>query len=302
MAPVMACFHPVRGYLTRGGNVVFSELERDDVVRSLDLSCGQCVGCRLERSRQWAVRIMHEAQMWERNSFVTLTYDEEHLPAGSSLRYRDFQLFMKRVRHWAPGGEVRFFVAGEYGDLGRPHFHACLFNVGFNDCVLFSKRNGVQLFTSKVLSGLWGKGFASVGSLTFQSAAYVARYVMKKVVGDRSEVHYRRVDDDTGVIVDLEPEFCHMSLKPGIGARWYDKFKSDVYPHGRVVVNGVEVSPPKFYDRKFKKEEAGSDVYAGMLLDRELVSRARCSDRSDSRLAVRELVTKARLSQLKRSI
>ena len=120
----MACFHPLRAWRTEDGKIVFKEYA--DTVATLQLPCGRCVGCRLEHSRQWSVRIMHEASMHAPSSFVTLTYEESKLPAGGALVYEDFQLFMKRVRK--KFGPTRFFMCGEYGDENRrPHFHAGLF-------------------------------------------------------------------------------------------------------------------------------------------------------------------------------
>lgn len=300
----MGCYHPLRGYLCTDGSVVFAEGSRRETVRTLDLSCGQCVGCRLERSRQWAVRCVHEASLYERNCFITLTYKD--LPASSSLDYTDFQLFMKRLRRrfvFAKESRIRFFMAGEYGEgKGRPHFHACLFNFDFSDKVLFSQSKGIPLFTSAVLTALWPLGFSTVGAVTFQSAAYVARYLMGKVTGDQAQFYYSVIDEVSGECVPQEAEFCHMSLKPGIGAGWYEKFASDVFPSGRLVFDGVETSPPVYYCRKFQKSHGDSDVYAEMVAKREVFFRSRAGDSTDERLAVREKVEKARVSQLKRSL
>lgn len=101
----MACFYPLAAWQTDDGDIVFKE--RGAIKRALTLPCGQCVGCRLERSRQWAVRCMHEASLYDQNAFVTLTYDQDHLPESGSLRYRDFQLFCKRARDKL--GPFRFF-------------------------------------------------------------------------------------------------------------------------------------------------------------------------------------------------
>ena len=130
----MACYKPLRAWQCANGDVVFAELGRFDITRQLDLPCGQCVGCRLERSRQWAMRCLHEAKMHDRNCFVTLTYNNDNVPADRSLNYRDFQLFMKRLRFHFRGVPIRFYMCGEYGeDFGRPHFHACLFGLDFPD-------------------------------------------------------------------------------------------------------------------------------------------------------------------------
>jgi len=191
----MACYHPVQAYLGEDGVVTFAERRTHGSVSCLRLPCGKCVGCRLERSRQWAVRCMHEAQLHDRNCFITLTYDEAHVPAGFSLRYRDFQLFMKKLRKFA-GHPVRFFMCGEYGgEHSRPHFHACLFGFDFPDKVQFKRvGGGAVIYRSSVLERLWLQGFSTIGAVTFESAAYVARYVMKKLDGALTSV------DDTGSV------------------------------------------------------------------------------------------------------
>lgn len=292
------CVRPIPAYRGQDGSIFFGSGRKIDG-SYLDIPCGQCVECRLERSRQWAVRCMHEAQMHESNHFVTLTYSDEFLPADGSLDYKHFQNFMKRLRKRC--GPVRFYMCGEYGELeSRPHFHACLFGVRFPDLVLFTSRKGVKLYSSSLLSSLWPFGFASVGEVTFESAAYVARYVMKKVTGDLAESHYSRVDPDTGEVYSLTPEFNHMSLKPGIGATWLDRFTSDVYPDGRCVVRGVEVKPPRYYDKRYTKVDPL--VMESVQFERELAGRAHFLDSLPDRLAVREQVVKARISRLKRSI
>lgn len=286
----MACFKPLQAYQTASGSVVFQELSRHgDFVRSLSLACGQCVGCRLERSRQWAVRCVHESQLHERNAFVTLTYAPASLPPGGSLLYRDFQLFMKRLRKHARR-PVRFFCCGEYGPmLARPHFHACLFGFDFDDKVFF-KKGGLNsdIHTSETLARLWPSGFATVGAVCFESAAYAARYIVDKITGDLAPAHYG----------GLTPEFVHMSLKPGIGAGWYKRFKSDVFPHGMVVSRGFEAQSPKYYDRLYKRESELDFMELGA--QRELAAVPSAVDRSFSRLRVREAVAKAKLATLKR--
>lgn len=182
------CVCPLSAWQTESGAIVFAE--RGNIRRSLTLPCGQCIECRLERSRQWGVRIMHEASLHDANSFVTLTYNDENLPHDGGLVYRHFQLFMHRLRKRVPS-KIRFFMCGEYGEnFGRPHFHACIFGLDFVDKTLWQVRNGVKLYRSKKLESLWEFGYSSIGTVTFESAAYVARYIMKKVTGDAAETHY----------------------------------------------------------------------------------------------------------------
>jgi hypothetical protein len=250
----MPCYHPLSAYQCADGSIVFYESKRHDTVKSLSLPCGQCIGCRLERSRQWAIRCMHEAQMHDQNCFITLTYDDAHLPSDRSLHYRDFQLFIKRLRKRYPGRRIRYYMAGEYGEnFGRPHWHACIFGLDFDDKKLWKRTSSNSLlYRSKELELLWPFGYSSIGDVTFESAAYVARYIMKKVTGKNAAEHYKEIDPDTGEITNRKPEFTKMSLKPGIGYEWYKQYTTDVYPHDYVVVRGKKVKPPKFYDKKYK--------------------------------------------------
>lgn len=295
----MPCFYPLQAWRLGNGEIVF--VERGDVLQSLLLPCGRCVGCRLERSRQWAVRIMHEASGSEDNSFVTLTYDDAHAPVHGSLNYGDFQRFMKRLRRAV--GPVRFFMCGEYGaDRGRPHFHAGLFGVSFrNDRYRWRKgQGGYPIYRSPLLELLWPFGSSEIGELCRESAAYMARYTFKKVTGDLADRHYERIDNDTGEVVHRHPEFARMSLRPGIGANWFAKFNSDVYPHDRVVCKGVEGKPPRYYDTLLKR--LAPDVLESVQQARILDAVQFAPDCTVERLAVRELVTQARVSFFKRKL
>ena len=187
--------------------------------------------------------------MHKKNCFITLTYDDAHLPVDCSLDYSHFQLFMKRLRKYFSGRCIRFYMRGEYGEnYGRPHFHAILFGLDFSDRRVHSRTgSGHFIYRSAILESLWTKGFSSVADFSFESAAYVARYVMKKVTGDAAEAHYRVVSRETGEIFDRVPEFNRMSLKPGIGALWWNQYgQTDVVHRDRVVVNGSESSVPRY--------------------------------------------------------
>lgn len=297
----MRCRFPIDAWQSApGAPLVFKDLEgeRHDYKR-VTIACGQCNDCRLARSRAWAVRCLHEASLYDFNVFVTLTYDDSHLPESKSLVYRDFQLFMKRLRR--TGRKARFYMCGEYGEEnGRPHYHAILFNCWFPDMRYWRMSPaGFKLYRSAELEKLWFLGNAEIGMVTFESAAYVARYVMKKLTGNGSEKFYEILNVDTGEIHRREKEFNRMSLKPGIGAAWYKKFKSDVYPHGMVVVNGVETSPPRYYDKMFAMDDPEG---ADQLRDkREFSASLRRFDNTVERRAVKAQVSDARLSLLKRS-
>lgn len=294
----MPCYHPLKAFRCANGGVVFSELARYDTVSTLWLPCGRCIGCRLERSRQWAMRCMHEASLHERNSFVTLTYDDDHLPYRGMLEYPAFQLFMKRLRK-ATDQRVRFFMCGEYGSQNwRPHYHACLFGKGFDDMRFWrTSDSGARCYRSAELERLWPFGNSEVGAVTFESAGYCARYCVAKRTGADASAHYRRVDDAGAY--QLPPEFAKMSLKPGIGAGWFNRFKDDVYNHDYVVVRGREMRPPKYYDRLY------GGLWPAQMEEikwkREQEAARFSADNTDARLAVKEQVQLARAEFLKRS-
>ena len=208
---------------------------------------------------------------------------------------------MKRLRKQFGKG-IRFYMCGEYGEeLDRPHYHACLFGVDFAaDRSLWSNRNGYKLFRSPTLEVLWPFGHSTIGELNFETAAYTARYVMKKITGDLAEDHYRKVDPVTGEVYQLVPEFNRMSLKPGIGGLFFDRFHTDIYPHDYVVVNGSKAKPPRYYDKRFDKiDPLAFDDLKG---DRELAAYEMRSDNTPERLAVKEAVAIARLNVNKRKI
>ncbi|MDR1367216.1 MAG: hypothetical protein LBJ76_00670 [Candidatus Accumulibacter sp.] len=198
---------------------------------------------------------MHEASLHDENCFITLTYDDEHLPENGSLCYSHFQLFMKRLRKKFTGKRISFYMCGEYGDTtSRPHYHAILFNHTFPDLEYLKKTGSdAKIYTSEILSKLWPYGMSSIGSVTFESAGYVARYCLKKVTGDDSRYHYSVLDRETGELTPLVPPFSHMSLRPGIARDFFVRFRDDCFPSDIVVVNGRKVNPPKYYDRLYKR-------------------------------------------------
>lgn len=275
----MACYHPLKVWYSKEINpsgkrsIAFDPSKAYDPSDPFNIPCGQCVGCRLERSRQWAVRCLHESSLYDDNCFITLTFSPEHLAKRNdpeSLDVEEYQKFMKRLRkRFIPKNpydkgtpeyeehhekyQIRFFHCGEYGEHNnRPHYHAILFNFDFPDKELFSVQNGHRIYISKSLSELWPYGFSTIGSVTFESAAYVARYIMKKATGDLADLKYSRHDPETGELSYIKPEYTTMSRRPGIGKKWFDQFKSDVYPKDFITVNGKKVRPPKYYDKLYE--------------------------------------------------
>jgi len=299
----MPCYHPIKGFRPLsnldGGRLVFNSAKALNPNNPVSIPCGNCIGCRVDRSREWAVRCQHEASMHEANCFITLTYADEHLPEDYSVHVRTFQLFMKKLRNNVPDTKIRFFACGEYGDLNlRPHYHALLFNHDWSDKILFQKtQSDSLLYTSELLSSLWPHGFATSGDVTYQSAAYVARYVMKKINGERAADHYQRIHPITGKLVKVEPEFCVQSRRPGIGAAWFDKYKGDAFPSDFIIVDGKQHPVPKFYAKKLAEEELTT-----VKRTRKKNALPRKKDATPERLRVREEVKSQSLKQLQRKL
>lgn len=299
------CFSPLTAYRSRDVNVsgkrsmVFNRsyaLAPDD---PLSLPCGQCIGCRLKYSAQWAARCFHESTMHEENCFLTLTFDDAHLP--DSISVRDCQLFLKRFRKLIFPEKLRYAYCGEYGELFlRPHYHFLIFGFDFKDKYLWTQKNGQPLFRSPTLERLWPFGNSLIGSVTFESAAYVARYMLKKQKGKDAWLKYLEIDSQTGeILVERSKEFFHTSRRPGIGRSWLDSFYGDVYPKDYFTLNGKPIPPPRFYDDFFSKIDPlrMDDIKA----DRELSSAKWKSEQTHERLTVREKVKLAEISHLTRS-
>jgi hypothetical protein len=305
----MTCYKPITAWHSKVENesgkrsLVFNQKAALQPDAPIEIACGQCLGCRIDKSRQWAVRCMHEASLYENNCFLTLTFSPESLSKRKysySLDVTEFQKFMKRLRK-KYGGGIRFFHCGEYGDkYGRPHYHALLFNHDFEDKELFAVRDGYRLYSSESLSRLWPYGFATIGDVTFESAAYVARYVMKKITGEDAEEHYRIVDPETGEIYQRKPEYITMSRRPGIGKEWFDKFQSDVYPHDYVIVDGRKVKTPRYYDKLYE-EKCGIDIDM-VKHERNIKAAKRSDDNTRQRLDEREKVHALKMKQLHRGL
>lgn len=323
----MPCFHPLQGYRARhvnpasGKRSVVFDPQIGYVDRPVTVPCGRCIGCRLERSRQWAMRCVHEASMHADNAFITLTYNDQHLPAGGTLIKKDFWDFAKRLRRSIEPSKIRIFYCGEYGErckvcdgsrrkcvcpkfepgLGRPHFHALLFGHDFADKQPWRPNGrGDKRFTSESLSRLWGMGFVTTGAVTFESAAYVARYCTKKKHGDEAEAHYRSVVADTGEIIQRVREFAQPSLRPAISKGWLQSFMADVYPDDFVVLRGQQMKPPKYYDRLHETDAPAA--HGAIKAERARYGRAHEADSTPERLAVRKKCKEAQISQLKREL
>ena len=298
----MACYRPLQGWLSKrrspnGKRQVVFSISDALTDRPVSVPCGQCVGCRLERSRQWAIRCTHESKCWSDNMFLTLTYNDDKLP-GPSLVKEHFQLFMKRYRK-SLSSNIKFFHCGEYGTKsGRPHYHALIFGHRFDDLKLHQKTDHGPLFTSETLEHHWRDveddkplGFCTIGQVTFESAAYTARYVMKKQLGKDAEDYY----SSRGII----PEYCTQSN--GIGEAWFHKHYKDWYRDDFIVVEGRPCGrPPRYYDKLLAERDPV--LFADVKRRRIAAAKEHQADQTSGRLRVREEVREARIRKLERKI
>jgi len=238
------------------------------------------------------------------NSFITLTYRDDNLPPHGNLIKKDFQLFMKRLRKHFSHIKIRYYHCGEYGaQFKRPHFHACLFGLDFLDKIFFKELNGQATFTSATLEVLWPQGFALIGDVTFDSAAYIARYIMKKINGEQAERHYETVSETTGEIIQMNPEYTTMSRGGkdghGIGSTWFEKYKKDIYPDNFVVLKGKKMKPPRYYQQRYEIENP--EAYKALQKKNKAFNKKHKSDSTPERLAVREQCKIAQLKTLPRN-
>ena len=266
----MNCFNPLEGYRNEDGQITFNK--DSGIGSSIYLPCGQCMECRLERSRQWAIRCMHEAGTFEENSFITLTYNEENLPENGTLVKEDLQNFWKRLRKAIDPIKIKYFACGEYGlENDRPHYHAIVFGYDFgyqeqknreslrkygyeapeyeSDSIprleTFDNSQYGKVYSSPWLESIWKKGFCTVAGVDFESCAYVARYVTKKINGQLAEEHYG------GKI----PEFGVMSRREAIGKKWIEEFHEEVANSNNIVYGHRTLKVPAYYDKWLEKHK-----------------------------------------------
>lgn len=256
----MPCYHPIRAYQKRPGDPV--AMGPPTGTATLELPCGSCLGCKTRRAQQWAIRAEHEASLFTHNCFLTLTYDEKGLPDNGHLVPEHLRHFIKALRQdrqrairragrrhrpvphsylSGPGQRVRYLACGEYGAGERPHYHLLLFNCDFED----KYQVGKGLWESPTIAKLWKRGGHRLGELTGASANYVAQYTIKKQ-GTEPPC------DPDGVV--RPAPFIRMSLKPGIGAEWIKKYKSDAQ-HGYIIKDGDKHLVPRFYIKQLQKND-----------------------------------------------
>lgn len=290
----MPCWGPLTAYRPPPGapdaRLVFRK-DKSATGIGIKIPCGRCSGCRLEHSRQWAVRCLHEKRLHNASAFLTLTYNNKNLPPGNTLSKDDLRHFMYRLRkHFGPG--VRFFACGEYGEqTQRPHYHILILSHDFNDRAYYKMSGKHKIYTSKTLAKIWTQGDHYIGDVTFESAAYVARYCMKKITGKKADEHYK----------GRTPEFIVMSRRPGIGTGYFDRYSNELLSHDAIIVNGVPAALPRFYDNKIAHllpdDKIGLYTMAELIKikRRRKITRAQRLDNTSARLRVREVVSMAKV-------
>lgn len=317
--PPVSCFYPLWAKPPAEGEdrkTLFArrwepEL-RDEVHRAHDIGlmpipCGKCYGCRSDQRQAWTIRCSHEASLYDNNTFLTLTVDEDHLPWHGSLNQKLLSAFCKRLRHEAlrihnpryknsrpntltlGGTTLRYFACGEYGTTTkRAHYHALLFGLWPQDATVY----GADTFTSETLSQLWQEGSHQFSRVNPDRIAYTCGYTVKKMGTLRDRTAYGVVDPETGEYVEREPEFAVMSRRPGIGHGWFEKYQSDLR-RGFLNHERTEVAIPRFYERKYQETHPEEVEYRKQL-------RARLRNQRDpieatkQRLRTKEAVARAR--------
>lgn len=203
----------------------FYDIKRREQRVELSVPCGKCISCASYRASQWSIRAYHEAQLHEKNCFITLTYDDENLPSDGKVNPQHLSQFWRDLRHSLPPRSIRYLACGEYGErTHRPHYHALIFGADFRGD---SKPLREGFYTSPSVEAKWGHGLVDISSVTMATCCYVAGYVQKKIN-----------NPDT---------FFRQSLKPGIGHGWLDKYEDEIRAHGCVVIDGVKLPIPKKY-------------------------------------------------------
>lgn len=224
--------------------------------RYITLPCGKCFGCRSDNARMWSLRMMHEARYHSTNYFVTLTYADGSLPPGADLDYRDLRLFMVNARHYfqTPECPFKYFACGEYGDKTlRPHYHFAGFDWKFDDLRPFKQTQSGWYYLSESLREVWRHGHVIVAPLEWDCAAYIARYVTKKMHGPAVRTK-NTFDPETGELDKYTIERAFQSK--GLGLPWYTDNQDEVWNLDAVLFkNKYLVKPPRYYFKQLEKSD-----------------------------------------------
>lgn len=324
----MTCFHPKLAYeytLVDGTKKLSFQKTALNYLnaRELPLPCYWCSGCRADRQQEWATRIIHEAEPHgDQNIFITLTYATQNLTADGTLVKSHFQNFMKKLRKRIAPEKVRYYMAGEYGNIctahggyvhtkvkdklpcyvckiGRPHYHVILFNYRPTDEYKWAIRKGNQCYRSETIEKCWQHGTSEYGLLTPASARYVAGYILKKITGEKAEEHYR-LPSNSGNYHYALPEYNNMSLKPGLGTTWYEKYYRDIFPDDFVMEGDRKKKVPKYYMQLLREKHP--DFYEEIKLQRRDKALLNSQKPNQPSLEARETCHQAKLNRKEQSL
>lgn len=229
----MQCFNPI----------LLTHLATAERPEGFEVPCGKCMACRIARARQWALRLLHEMDSWDKAVFITLTYDDKNLPKGEEFKFkvedrvgtaqyptlvkRDLQLFFKRLRKNLKKRPIKYYACGEYGENnGRPHYHAIVF--------------GLSTFDKTLIDESWAKGLVHIGTVTYDSCRYVAQYIDKKYDGELG----RKVYGSKNISKPFQ------LVSQGMGLRFAVKYQDELKENLHTTVKGVIVSLPRYYKLK----------------------------------------------------
>lgn len=274
----MGCHFPIPAARDEisGGIIISPRLGTADTA----VPCGTCLGCLADRAAEWAARASHEATLHAENRFVTLTYEDKHLPPDGGLRPEHLSRFWKRLRK--SGATLRYIACGEYGEQGgRPHYHAIVFGHKWGD----EKKAGKEIMVSEELNHQWRMGECRIGNVTPQSAAYVAKYQLK---GRRT--NYITPDGEV-----LQKPFLRMSRKPRIGAGWIEKYAEDIR-NGYLVVEGRRQKIPRAYIKQLQQQRAELTEEA-LWRAAERARNIPLSERTPERLEAEEQIMRANVKR-----
>jgi len=296
------CTSPLSAYLAEGGGLIFYPMALHGDAKEIKIPCRQCLSCRLNKAAEWQTRLVHEGKHHSSKIFLTLTYDDKHLPEFGSLETRHLQLFIKRLRKAIAPIKIRYYACGEYGDTTRrAHYHAIIYGWEPSDGRLHSLgSSGDKLYVSSLLSQLWTYGNHLYSPASEGTMGYVARYSVKKQTGQRGKEIYKHLDDETGELTNIKPPFSVMSLRPMIGADHLNEYKDDYFRLGSTIINGVRKPLPIAYVRKLKK--INPDWHVDFVDSGAELAFQRKDDLTYQRLAVADEVLKAKTRSLQRKL
>lgn len=298
-----------------------------------EVPCGKCLECTKRDMKGWTARALCEHSMHDCSCFVTITYNDEFLPDDAGLCRSEVKAFTDRLRTEIKrkynGRKIVIFGCGEYGGNpgdpvktpeGRPHYHLCIFGFDFPDKTIFKMSDsGFPLYRSSFLERIWSrdgapKGFCTVQNLEFGDMAYCAGYVDKKALKKATaakryetpeaaqnycgSVYFGKYVCSMKDGVFREAEFRIFPTRPALGRNWLDKYFSDAYPSGFIVIDGKKFTVPKYFDKIAK--ERNPEMFDKVKQERREKALLRVDENTPERRAVREELLRLKIEKTRK--